>query len=166
MIVVGIDPGLSGAIAVLDVSNKLLAIHDMPTVSIKSGKSVKNQLSEAMLAGILRRVKAEHAYLEFVSAMPGQGVSSMFNFGMGYGAIKGVLAALEIPFSTVTPVKWQRDLSVVKGKEGNRLRAAQLFPEYAHLFTRVKDDGRADAALLAYWGSVQSYQNRIINQAK
>lgn len=166
MIVVGIDPGLSGAIAVWDVSNKLLAIHDMPTVSIKSGKSTKNQLSEAMLASIIRQVKPEHAYLEFVSAMPGQGVSSMFNFGMGYGAIKGVLAALEVPFTTVTPVKWQRDLAVAKGKEGNRLRAAQLFPEYAHLFVRVKDDGRADAALLAHWGAVQSYQARIATQAK
>ena len=165
MIVVGIDPGLSGAVAVLDVSNKLLAIHDMPTTLVKSRKSEKRQLSEAMLARILRQVKPEHAYLEFVSAMPGQGVSSMFNFGMGYGAIKGILSALEIPFSTVTPVKWQRDLSVAKGKEGNRLRAAQLYPEYAHLFARVKDDGRADAALIAHWGAVKSYQTRILNPA-
>lgn len=164
MIVVGIDPGLSGAVAVWDLSQKLLAVHDMPTVSIKSGKSTKNQLSEAMLASIIRQVKPEHAYLEFVSAMPGQGVSSMFNFGMGYGAIKGILAALEVPFTTVTPVKWQRDLAVAKGKEGNRLRAAQLFPEFAHLFTRVKDDGRADAALIAHWGAIRSYNSKIFAQ--
>lgn len=165
MIVVGIDPGLSGAVAVLDVAHRRLAIHDMPTVLVRSGKSEKRQLAEAVLARILGQVKPEHAYLEFVSAMPGQGVSSMFNFGMSYGAIKGVLAALGIPFSTVTPVKWQRDLSVAKGKEGNRLRATQLFPEYAHLFTRIKDDGRADAALIAHWGAVKSYQTRIIHTA-
>jgi len=165
MIVVGIDPGLSGAVAVLDLNNKRLAVHDMPTVSIKSGKSEKRQLSEPQLAAILRQVAPDHAYLEFVSAMPGQGVSSMFNFGMGYGAIRGVLAALNIASTTVTPVKWQRDLAVAKGKDGNRARAIQLFPEYAHLFARVKDDGRADAALIAHWGALKFYQARVMEAA-
>ena len=110
-----------------------------------------------MLADIMRAAKPDHAYLELVGAMPGQGVSSMFNFGVTYGAIRGVLAALQIPMSVVTPVKWQRDLSVAKGKEGNRARAAELFPEFAYLFARVKDDGRADAALLAYWGVRHDY---------
>lgn len=159
MKVVGIDPGLSGAVAVFDLTNKLLAVHDMPTMMVRSGRSDKRQLSEPLLADILRQVKPDHAYLEFVSAMPGQGVTSMFNFGVGYGAIRGVLAALEIPVSTVTPGKWQRDLGLAKGKDANRARAAQLFPDSSSMFVRVKDDGRADAALIAYWGAQQSYMS-------
>lgn len=159
MKVVGIDPGLSGAVAVLDISNKLLVVHDMPTTVVRSGKSDKRQLSEPMLAAILKQVQPQHAYLEFVSAMPGQGVTSMFNFGVGYGAIRGVLAALEISLSIVSPQKWQRDLGVAKGKDANRARAAQLFPESAQIFSRVKDDGRADAALIAWWGAQQTYMN-------
>jgi len=163
MRIVGIDPGLSGAVAVLDLSDRVLAIHDMPTTIEKSGKSEKRRLSEPMLAAILKNVPAKHAFLEFVSAMPGQGVTSMFNFGVSYGAIRGVLAALQIPMSTVSSAKWQRDLRVAKGKDGNRARAAQLFPEFAYLFARVKDDGRADAALIAWWGA-QTYYTNLINQ--
>ena len=162
MLLLGIDPGLSGAVAVLDLSNKLLAVHDIPTTTIRSGKSDKRQVSEAMLSAIIKRINPQHAYLEFVSARPGQGVSSMFNFGVGYGAIKGVLAGLEVPMSTVTPAKWQRDLNLAKGKDANRARAAQLFPEFAYLFSRVKDDGRADAALIAWWGARHAYMNKII----
>lgn len=161
MVILGIDPGLSGAIAVLDLSNKLLAVHDMPTTIVRSGKSDKRQLSEAMLSSIIRQTNAEHAYLEFVSARPGQGVTSMFNFGVGYGAIRGVLAGLQVPMSTVTPMKWQRDLTIAKGKDANRARAAQLFPEFAYLFARVKDDGRADAALIAWWGARHAYIKKI-----
>jgi crossover junction endodeoxyribonuclease RuvC len=159
--VVGIDPGLSGALAVFDLKAKLLAVHDMPTVTVKSGKSEKRQLSESMLAGILRRAQPDHAFLEFVSAMPGQGVTSMFNFGLGYGAIRGVLAALDIPMTTVTPVKWKRDLGLAQGKDAGRARAAQLYPEFADLFMRVKDDGRADASLLAWWGAQTAYINLL-----
>jgi len=161
MVILGIDPGLSGAIAVLDLSNKLLAVHDMPTTTIRSGKSDKRQLSEAMLSSLVKQTNAQHSYLEFVSARPGQGVSSMFNFGVGYGAIRGVLAGLGVPMSTVTPAKWQRDLNLAKGKDANRARAAQLFPEFAYLFSRVKDDGRADAALIAWWGARHAYMQKI-----
>jgi crossover junction endodeoxyribonuclease RuvC len=161
MVILGIDPGLSGAIAVLDLSNKLLAVHDMPTTTIRSGKSDKRQLSEAMLSSLVKQTNAQHSYLEFVSARPGQGVASMFNFGVGYGAIRGVLAGLGVPMSTVTPAKWQRDLNLAKGKDANRARAAQLFPEFAYLFSRVKDDGRADAALIAWWGARHAYMQKI-----
>jgi crossover junction endodeoxyribonuclease RuvC len=161
MVILGIDPGLSGAIAVLDLSNNLLAVHDMPTTTIRSGKSDKRQLSEAMLSSLVKQTNAQHSYLEFVSARPGQGVSSMFNFGVGYGAIRGVLAGLGVPMSTVTPAKWQRDLNLAKGKDANRARAAQLFPEFAYLFSRVKDDGRADAALIAWWGARHAYMQKI-----
>lgn len=143
----------------LDLQEKLLAVHDMPTVLVKSGKSEKRQLSESMLADVLRRAKPDHAFLEFVSAMPGQGVTSMFNFGLGYGAIRGVLAALDIPITTVTPVKWKRDLGLQQGKDAGRARAAQLYPDSAHYFLRVKDDGRADASLIAWWGAQHNYMN-------
>ena len=151
MKIAGIDPGLSGAVCVFDVDKGMLTILDMPTVEVKSGKTMKRKLSEPMLAELLRPHEIEHVALEQVSAMPGQGVTSMFNFGQTYGAIRGVLAGLRIPVTMVTPAKWTRDLKVSGGKDANRQRAAQLFPAYAASFARVKDDGRADAALLAYW---------------
>jgi crossover junction endodeoxyribonuclease RuvC len=151
MKVAGIDPGLSGAVCVFDATKGMLTILDMPTVEVKSGKTVKRKLSEPMLAELLRPHQIEHAALEQVSAMPGQGVSSMFSFGQSYGAIRGVLAGLRVPITMVTPAKWMRDLKLTGGKDGNRQRAAELFPAYAASFSRKKDDGRADAALLAYW---------------
>jgi crossover junction endodeoxyribonuclease RuvC len=160
MRIIGIDPGLSGAVSVLKGLD-LIEVFDMPTVLVRSGKTEKRQISEAMLAVTLRDMNISHAYLEFVHAMPGQGVTSMFNFGMGYGVIKGVLAALSIPMTTVPPSKWQKDLGMAKGKEANRARAAQLFPNQAGLFARVKDDGRADAALIGYWGVQNAYQFSI-----
>ena len=151
MKIAGIDPGLSGAICVFDVDKGMLTILDMPTVEVMSGKSVKRKLSEPMLAELLRPHEIEHCALEQVGAMPGQGVTSMFSFGQSYGAIRGVLAGLRIPITMVTPRKWMKDLKLSGGKDANRQRAAQLFPAYAASFSRVKDDGRADAALLAYW---------------
>lgn len=151
MKIAGIDPGLSGAICVFDVTAGMLTILDMPTVEVKSGKTTKRRLSEPMLAELLRPHSIEHCALEQVGAMPGQGVSSMFSFGQSYGAIRGVLAGLRVPITMVTPAKWMRDLKLSGGKDANRQRAAQLFPAYAASFARVKDDGRADAALLAFW---------------
>jgi len=151
MKIAGIDPGLSGAVCIFDVTAGTLTILDMPTVEVKSGKTVKRRLSEPMLAELLRPHEIDHAALEQVGAMPKQGVSSTFNFGQTYGAIRGVLAGLRIPITMVAPAKWTRDLKVTGGKDANRQRAAQLFPAYAASFSRVKDDGRADSALLAFW---------------
>jgi len=149
--IAGVDPGLSGAICIFDVDKGMLTIFDMPTVEVKSGKTMKRRLSEPMLAELMRPHEIEHVALEQVGSMPGQGVSSTFNFGQTYGGIRGVLAGLRIPITMVTPAKWTRDLKVSGGKDANRQRAAQLFPAYAASFLRVKDDGRADSALLAYW---------------
>jgi len=162
--IIGIDPGISGAVAVFDLNNKALAIHDMPVVELKSGSTKKKSVSEAMLASILKNIDAEHAFIEHVSARPGQGVTSMFNFGVGYGVIRGVLAASNIPFTTVAPVKWQRDLALKQGKDANRAKAAELFPEFAGYFTRSKDDGRADASLLAWWGCTHTYIKKIFEK--
>ncbi len=151
MILCGVDPGLSGALAIFNPIKGTLVLIDMPTVEVKVGTSKKRRLSEPMLAELLRPHEIEHAVLEQVSAMPGQGVSSMFQFGLSYGAIRGVLAGLRIPTTNVTPVKWMRDLKLNGGKDGSRQRASELFPAYAASFARVKDNGRSDAALLAYW---------------
>ena len=151
MILCGIDPGLSGALAIFHPEKGTLVLIDMPTVEVKVGASKKRRVSEPMLAELLRPYGIEHAALEQVSAMPGQGVSSMFQFGLSYGAIRGVLAGLRIPITSVTPAKWMRDLKLNGGKDGSRQRASELFPAYAASFSRVKDNGRSDAALLAYW---------------
>jgi len=151
MKIAGIDPGLSGAVCIFDVDKGILTILDMPTVEVKSGKTMKRRLSEPMLAELLRPHEIDHVALEQVGAMPKQGVASTFNFGQTYGAIRGVLAGLRIPVTMVAPAKWTRDMKVTGGKDANRQRAAQLFPAYAASFSRAKDDGRADAALLAHW---------------
>ena len=108
-----------------------------------------------MLAAIIRARKPDIAIVEVVGAMPGQGVSSMFQFGRGVGMLEGCLAALEIPVTYISPQGWQKAVGARAGKDGNRQRAAEIFPAYAHMFSRVKDDGRADAALMAWWGATR-----------
>ena len=87
--------------------------------------------------------------------MPGQGVSSMFAFGRNVGTIEGIMAGLVWPVCYVTPQAWQKAVSVRQGKDGSRLRAIELFPSYAQLFARKKDDGRSDAALIAWYGATR-----------
>lgn len=151
-IVIGIDPGAHGAIAVLSTLGEL-AVHDMPAVTITRGGKQKTEIDTAALAHLLRDARHNaRAVVERVGAMPGQGVTSMFAFGRSVGQIEGALAALNIPVTYVTPQTWQRALSVPKGKDGSRLRASQVMPAYAGEWRLVKHDGRAEAALIAMWG--------------
>lgn len=150
--ILAIDPGAHGALAFFDADNGVLDIVDMPIVAVKRGTKTKNEISAQMLASIVRARRVDRAVLEKVGAMPGQGVSSMFAFGRGVGAIEGVLAALQIPVDYVTPQTWQKAVNMRAGKDGARARAAEIFPAYAQQFARAKDDGRADAALIAWWG--------------
>lgn len=143
--VIGIDPGLTGAIAFL-FDGKPFVI-DMPTV----GKDVcpaglASELSAQLAEGRL------HAYVEQASSRPGQGVSSVFRYGKGYGTVIGVLAALFIPYSLVTPAKWKRAVGLPSGadKEASRALALRLFPELANDLKRKKDHGRAEALLIAH----------------
>lgn len=152
MIVIGIDPGLSGAVVFLDTDARTLEVHDMPTVEVLRGGKRKRELSAQMLSGILGARRADGAYLERVNAMAGQGVTSVFSFGRSSGIVEGILAAYDIPTTLVTPQSWQKAIEVRGGKDGSRERAMQLFPSHASLFSRVKDDGRADAALIAAYG--------------
>ena len=153
--VIGIDPGINGAIAIFE-DGKLDTIHDMPTLKIASGKTMKSHISAIGLVRILETStlvtdNQTHIVIEKVGAMPGQGVTSMFNFGRSAGIIEGVVAALQRPYTYVTPNVWTKAVGRAAGKDASRMRAMELFPKRADLFKRAKDDGRADAALIAYW---------------
>ena len=152
--VIGIDPGISGAIAIFE-DGKLDTIIDMPTLKIASGKTMKSHISAIGLVRILETStlvhNSVHIVIEKVGAMPGQGVTSMFNFGRSAGIIEGVVAALQRPYTYVTPATWTKAVGRAAGKDASRMRAMELFPSKAELFKRAKDDGRADAALIAYW---------------
>ena len=151
--IIGIDPGASGAIALL-VGKELVSVHDMPTVTVERNKAQKRQVCPAGLSLLMQQLSPHRATVEKVGAMPGQGVSSMFSFGRSVGIIEGVLAAKQIPVTFVTPQSWQKLSGAAKGKDGSRQRVMELFPSQAHLFARIKDDGRADAVLIALAGTI------------
>jgi crossover junction endodeoxyribonuclease RuvC len=149
--IIGIDVGLSGAIAMMQ-GETLTGIFDMPTVTLdRNGKS-KRQISIPELIAIIDEFKPEEAYIEKVFAMAGQGVTSVFSFGRSLGAIEGVIAARSIKSTLITPQTWQKAMGVSGGKDGARARAMEVFPWNVDYFKRKKDDGRADAALIAAWG--------------
>ena len=154
MRVLGIDIGLDGAIALIE-NGDLLEVHDMPTVTLERNNKSKRMVNAAELARLIRQAAPGCAYLERLNAMPGQGVTSMFSMGQSLGVVLGILAALDIPTTTIPPRTWQRALDVPQGKDGSRYRAAQLFPAHAELFKRVKDNGRSDSALIAAYGARQ-----------
>ena len=156
MIFIGIDPGLSGAIAFFDVAKGHLSIVDMPTVEVVRNNKKKRELSPQMMASLIRLAEGDKAaVVERVGAMPGQGVSSVFSFGRSLGMVEGVLSGLQIPHTLITPQVWQKAALVRGGKDGSRQRAAELFPAYANLFARKKDDGRADAACMAWYAATR-----------
>ncbi|CAB4156463.1 hypothetical protein UFOVP1417_24 [uncultured Caudovirales phage] len=156
MIYIGIDPGLNGAIAFLDTEKGVLSISDMPTLEVKRNNKAKKEVSPIGVAIFLGHTRdVSRAVLERVGAMPGQGVTSVFSFGRSVGIIEGVLATMLIPVDIVTPQAWQKAAGVRGGKDGSRLRACELFPNYAELFARKKDDGRADAALMAWYAATK-----------
>lgn len=150
--ILGVDPGLNGALAFLDLQNGKLTIIDMPT--IEAGVKSKRVVNEAAIADLIDPSSADHAYVEKVGAMPGNGAVSMFGFGVSYGLVRGVIAANFIPVTLVPPQTWKRVLGVPAAKEGARARASQLLPAFSHLWPLAKHDGRAEAALLAYYGAV------------
>jgi len=146
-----IDPGINGAIAAVNDQGRLVTIRDMPVVKMAVGKSIKSRISPELLSMYLRNHLGDTAVVEQVSAMPGQGVSSMFSFGESFGVIKGCLAGVGIQYQTITPAKWKKDMGINASKDGARAMAIQTWPSWAETFARVKDDGRAEAALLALW---------------
>jgi crossover junction endodeoxyribonuclease RuvC len=154
MRIIGIDPGLSGAVAVINGTDSLIVI-DMPTMTVERNGKSKRQVSASELAAILSNYNSNdcHVYVEKVSAMAGQGVTSVFSFGRSFGMIEGILAAFKLPVTYVAPATWVKAVGRGQGKDASRARAMEIFPNNQSDFKRVKDDGRADAALIAYWGS-------------
>tara|TARA_R110000765_G_scaffold16975_4_gene46929 strand:+ start:2495 stop:2974 length:480 start_codon:yes stop_codon:yes gene_type:complete len=148
--VVGIDPGLSGAIA--HMYDGVIVTVDMPIFEVIKAKKKQREVDAVQLSTIIANFNPSMIVLEKVHAMPGQGVTSMFNFGRAFGAVEGVVGALRIPITHVTPQRWKSALRLSSDKGESRRLATQLFPASADQWTRVKDDGRAEAALLAWYG--------------
>ena len=151
MRIIGIDPGLSGGIAILD-DLKIFDIYDMPIMS--EGKKNKNQLNSAQLVNIIKKniISNGDTFLivEQVSAMPGQGVTSMFNFGQTFGSIKGICAALNLPIFFVRPAKWKKYFGLIKSeKDASRTKAIEMFPYFSSQLSKKKDSNKADAILIA-----------------
>jgi crossover junction endodeoxyribonuclease RuvC len=150
--ILGVDPGADGALALLADDGSLVDARDMPTVEVASRGRVKQRVSPQAVAAIVREHAVLHAFVERVGSMPNQGVASSFTFGYAAGCIEGVLAGLGVPVTFVAPRTWKRAFKLSAEKGEARQRAMQCFPEHAGKFARVKDDGRAEAALIALWG--------------
>lgn len=146
---IGIDPGLGGAVAF--VKGDAASVYDTPHV----GGGVRPEYLVGGMRDLFAMADADdcRAVIEAVHAMPRQGVVSTFRFGRGLGLWEGLLAGLGIPYEMVTPQRWRKDLGIPNGadKAASRVRAQQLFPGLADQLARVKDDGRAEALLLAEW---------------
>ncbi len=152
---VGIDPGLSGAIA-FRRSDDDMEVLPLPVLTITKAKGMRRVLDLTALANIVddktKNATGVSVFIERVSAMPKQGVASMFAFGETYGAIKGIVAANFLPMTLVTPVTWKAKLKVSSNKDDARYRASQLMPRFAHLWSRRSEDGLAEAAMIAFFG--------------
>jgi crossover junction endodeoxyribonuclease RuvC len=158
LIVVGVDPGLDGAVAELTSSGELLAIHDLPT--LPDGPAGRRRVNPGLLVDVLAKTHASHAYVELVNSRPTDGHVSAFSFGVTKGLLSGVLAALAIPMTEIAPPSWKRCIGLAPGKEQakalSRAEAIRRFPGHAQLFARVRDNGRSDAVLIGLAGIIRS----------
>ena len=145
-IIMGIDPGISGAVAFyFPMVPSRIAVDDVP---VAGGEINVNEL-----ARLIRIHRPTLAVIERVSALPGNGSVSMFNFGRSYGDVRGVVGAMDVPLHFVTPQKWKKHFGLSADKEQCRLRAIRMFPTAAESFRLKKHDGRAEAALIALYGA-------------
>jgi crossover junction endodeoxyribonuclease RuvC len=154
MILLAVDPGLGGALALLDAGGDPGAVTtvDMPTHLLARGGRTKREIDAAGLVSlVVDRGPVGHAFIEQVGAMPSQGTSGVFALGKGYEVILAVLAALAVPITLVAPVKWKRALGAPAAKDGAQARASQLMPGAARQWPLVKHGGSAEAALLAVY---------------
>ena len=150
MRIFGIDPGLSGAIAVLE-NEAVIDIIDLPVMS--EGKKNKRQLNSAQLAQYMSKnvenLNKTSVVVEQVNAMPGQGVTSMFNFGQTFGAIKGISATLKLPIYFVRPSKWKKHFDLINSsKDASRTKAIEIYPSLAEKLSKKKDVNKSDAILI------------------
>ena len=160
MIILGIDPGVSGAISVLE-NKKVIEVFEMPTMI--DGKKNKKQVNGSQVSNIIKekinsnKEKEIIVVVEHVNAMPGQGVTSMFNFGQSFGVIKGICSALNLPIYFVRPSKWKKHFNLIKtNKDASRTKAIEIYPEISSSLSRKKDSNKADAILIArYFNDTQ-----------
>lgn len=159
-VVLGIDPGVSGAIAVMSPTGDLLDVFDMPILA--DGSKGRSTVNAPLLAAIIRETGATTAFVEFVGARPGEGAVGAFAFGRCRGVIEGVTAALGLPTVFLTPPTWKRAVGIPPGaagaKDAARSQVVRRWPALASKFARVKDDGRAEAALIALAGLMRDAQ--------
>jgi crossover junction endodeoxyribonuclease RuvC len=153
MLIIGIDPGISGSICFFE-DGKILDVVEMPTMT--EGKKNKKQVNGSQLYNeISNRIKQRDkkeikVVIEQVSAMPGQGVTSMFNFGQSYGILKGICSAMRLPMYFVRPAKWKKYFNLINSeKDASRTRAIEIFPYFSSQLSRKKDSNKADAILIA-----------------
>lgn len=151
---IGIDPGVGGAIAFFNPAEKYLTVVDMPTFTLKRGKSEKREVDAIGVVNVLRQFGAapvELALIELAGCRPGQSVSAVHANGRNWGVAFGVLKSTMWPTQIVTPQAWKKALQCPAAKDGARHRASQLLPEFSHFWQRAKDDGRSEAALIAVY---------------
>ena len=153
MIIIGVDPGINGAISIIE-NKKIVEVYDTPTMI--EGKKNKRQINGAQVTNIIKeRLNSKEevvVVVEHVNAMPGQGVTSMFNFGQSFGVIKGICAALSLPIYFVRPAKWKKHFNLIKtNKDASRTKVIEAYPEISSKLHRKKDSNRADAILIALY---------------
>ena len=153
MLIIGIDPGLSGSLCFFE-DGKIIDVIEMPVMA--EGKKNKRQVNGSQIYNeILKRTKniekkSIKVVIEQVSAMPGQGVTSMFNFGQSFGMLKGLCSAMQLPMYFVRPAKWKKHYNLINSqKDASRTRAIEIFPYFSSQLSKKKDSNKADAILIA-----------------
>ena len=153
MLIIGIDPGISGSICFFE-NGKIIDVIEMPTMT--EGKKNKKQVNGSQIYNeILKRINIDgkqdiRVIIEHVTAMPGQGVTSMFNFGQSFGILKGICSALQLPMYFVRPAKWKKYFNLLNSeKDASRTRAIEIFPYFSTQLSKKKDSNKADAILIA-----------------
>tara|TARA_B100001175_G_scaffold190086_1_gene161214 strand:- start:1328 stop:1822 length:495 start_codon:yes stop_codon:yes gene_type:complete len=153
MLIIGIDPGISGSICFFE-DGKILEVIEMPVMT--EGKKNKKQVNGAQIYNeFLKRINKKkddevRVVIEQVSAMPGQGVTSMFNFGQSFGILKGICSAMQLPMFFVRPAKWKKYFNLINSqKDASRTRAIEIFPYFSTQLSKKKDSNKADAILIA-----------------
>ena len=153
MLIIGIDPGISGSICFFE-DGKIIDVIEMPTMT--EGKKNKKQVNGSQIYNeISKRInkfqkKDVRVIVEQVSAMPGQGVTSMFNFGQSFGILKGICSAMQLPIYFVRPAKWKKYFNLINSeKDASRTRAIEIFPYFSSQLSKKKDANKADAILIA-----------------
>ena len=153
MLIIGIDPGITGSICFFQ-DGKIIDVVEMP--NMPEGKKNKKQVNGAQIyyeiSSRIRDIKKEDikVIIEQVSAMPGQGVTSMFNFGQSFGILKGICSAMQLPMYFVRPTKWKKYFNLINSeKDASRTRAIEVFPYFSSELSKKKDANKADAILIA-----------------